>query len=149
MSGFLRTFDRSLGDPYLGWDELFRGFDRVFREMDRDLPLTSFGRAASSLAEEGDRFVLRVDVPGLTEKDVQVDFQGGALTVSAQRTTDAPEGYTPVRRERSAIKFSRSFVLGDHVDPEKTTAEIKDGVLTVSLAKSQAVQKRTIPIVAS
>ena len=56
---------------------------------------------------------------------------------------------TARRRERSALQFSRSFLLGDQVDAEKTNAEIKDGVLTVNIGKSQAVQKRSIPIKAS
>jgi HSP20 family protein len=148
MFEFRRPYQRSQFDP-LGWNELFRGFDRLFQELDRELPLTSFGHAASALSEEKDKFVLRVDVPGLTEKDVKVDIQDGAVTVSAARPVETPEGYTPRRRERSALQFSRSFLLGDQVDPEKTSAEIKDGVLTVNLGKSQAVQKRSIQIKAS
>lgn len=145
MVAYRSALDRPLGDA-LGWDELFRGFDRLFREADRDLPLSSFGYAPSELSEEEKRFVLRVDVPGLTEKDVHVDFQDGALTVTAERSVEVPEGYAARRRERTPLKFSRSFVVGDQVDPEKTTAEIKDGVLTVSMEKSAAVLKKSIPV---
>ena len=48
---------------------------------------------------------------------------------------EVPDGYTPRRRERSATRFSQSFVLGNKVDPEKTTAEMKDGLLTISIAE--------------
>jgi HSP20 family molecular chaperone IbpA len=145
MFEFRRPYQRSQFDP-LGWNELFRGFDRLFRELDRELPLTSFGHAASALSDENDKFVLRVDVPGLTEKDVKVDVKDGAVTVSAERPVEAPEGYTARRRERPGVQFSRSFLLGDQIDPEKTSAEIKDGILTVNIGKSQAVQKRSIPV---
>lgn len=134
-----------LRDP-LGWDDLFRGFDQLFRELDREAPITSFGYAPSQLKEEESRYVLRVEVPGLSEKDVKVDLQEGVLTVTAERAVEAPQGYAPRRRERSALRFSRGFALGDRVDPEKTTAEIKDGVLTVSIAKSSGAQRKAIPV---
>jgi HSP20 family protein len=137
--------DRSHRDP-LGWDDLFRGFDVLFREIDRDAPLSSFGRAASAMREEAERFVLDVEVPGLTDKDVKVDLHDGVLTVTAARTVEPPPAYTALRRERSAVRFSRSFTLGDRVDAEKTTAEIKDGVLTVGIGKAAGVQKKSIPV---
>jgi len=146
MFEYRSLFDRR--DP-LGWEEFFRGFDQVFREFDRDLPLTSFGAAPAEFSEEEGRFVLKVEVPGVAEKDIHVDLHQGVLTVSAERTVEGPAGYTPRRRERSDVRFSRSYALGDRVDPELTSAEVKDGVLTVSLAKSTRAQKKSITVKAS
>lgn len=140
---------RSVYDRPLGWDELFRGFDRIFREADRDLPLASFGHAPSALVDEGDKFVLRVDAPGVADKDVKVELENGVLTVTAERKDEVPEGYAVKRRERAAIRFSRSYSLGEQLDPEKTTAQIKDGVLTVTVGKSPAATRRQIQVKAS
>jgi len=129
----------------VGWEEVMRGFDQFFREFEQEGPLTSFGHAPTRFAEEDGQFVLTVEAPGLTEKDVKVDLNEGVLTVSAERAVEVPEGYNVRRRERAPTRFSRSFVLGNKVDPEKTTAEIKDGILTVSIAKA-AGQKRNIAV---
>ena len=146
MFEYRSLFDRRAP---VGWEEVFRGFDQMLREFDRDLPLTSFGSAPAEFTEEGDRFVLKVEIPGVADKDVHVDMNQGVLTVSAERAVEAPEGYTARRRERSDVRFSRSYALGDRVDPELTTAELKDGVLTVSLTKSKRAQKKSITVKAS
>jgi len=145
MFEYRNFLDRPARDA-LGLDEVLRGFDQLFREFDRDVPLTSFGAVPAQLTEEDERFVLKAEVPGLTDKDVKVDLHDGALTITAERPVEVPEGYAARRRERSALKFSRTYILGDRVDPEKTTAEIKDGVLTVSLAKAANQKKKSIPV---
>ena len=148
MFDYRSFLDRGVRGP-VGWDEVFRGFDHLFREFERDLPLTSFGSVPAEITEEADRFVLRVEVPGIAEKDVHIELHDGVLTVSAERHPEAPAGYTARRRERAALRFSRSYALGDQVDAEKTTAELKDGVLTLTLGKSARTQKKQIPVVAS
>lgn len=57
------------------------------------------------------------------------------LTLKGERKSEAPKGYAAHRRERAPVQFSRSFALPCKVDLEKTTALIKDGVLTVTMAK--------------
>jgi HSP20 family protein len=149
MSEYRRLLSRPFFDPVGPWDVL-RTFDRFFREFDRDEGLRSFGFAPSArLEDEGERFVLRLDAPGVNEKDVHVDLQDGVLTVSVERSVAALQGYEARRREREEVQFSRSYALGDKVDPDKTTAELKDGVLTVSVAKAPAVQKKSITIKAA
>jgi HSP20 family protein len=126
---------------------LFRSFDRLFQEFDRNEGLRSFGYAPSAhIEDQGERFVLKVDVPGVNEKDIKVDLHDGVLTVSAHRELTLPEKFEARRRERTDSSFARSYALGDKVDPEKTTAEVKDGVLTVTIAKAPGAQKRTISV---
>lgn len=148
MFAYRSLFDRPEFNA-LGWDDIFRNFDRLVRDFDRQSSVDGFGYAAAELVEENDRYVLTVEVPGVTENDIKVDFQKGVLTVSAERKPKVPEGYSPRRRERGALGFSRSFLLGDAADPEATTATLKDGILTVSIAKSKGNQKRTITVKAS
>ena len=145
MFEYRSLLDRGSRDP-ASWDDLFRGFDQLFRGLDRDAPITSYGHAPSQVVEEDGRYVLTVEAPGLTEKDVKVDVHDGVLTVTAERTPEAPQGFAVRRRERPVVRFSKSYVIGDKLDPERTTAEIKDGVLTVGIAKAAAREKKTIPI---
>lgn len=146
MSEYRSLMNRPLFDPFGAWDML-RTFDRFFQEVDRDEGLRSFGYAPTArFEEEGERFVLRLDVPGVEEKDVHVDLHEGVLTVSAERSVSSLSGYEARRRERADTRFSRSYVLGERVDAEKTSAELKDGVLTVTVAKSPGAQKKTIAI---
>ena len=145
MFEYRGLLDRPSRDAF-GWDDMLRGFDQLFREFDRELPLTSFGAVPAEVREEPERFVLKVEIPGVADQDVHVELHDGVLTVSAERPADAPQGYKALRRERSALRFSRSYGFGDNVDPEKITAELRDGVLTVGLGKSQKVQKKSIPV---
>jgi len=150
MFAYRSLFDRPRFDTRFDtMDEVFRGFDRMLREMERPGAVDSYGYAPADLTEEADRFVLTVDVPGVTEKDVKVDFQEGVLSVTAKRVPVQPEGYASRRKERGVLEFSRSFVLGEIADPERTTAALKDGVLTVSIPKSKGTQKRSIVVKAS
>jgi HSP20 family protein len=144
MFEYRSVLDRPTADPF-GWDDLFRGFDRLAREFDGSR-VESRAASTPSVVEEGDKFLLRVDVPGLSEKDVHVDLHDGILTITAERPVEPPKGYSVRRRERAPFQLSRSYAVGDAIDPEKTTAEIKDGVLTVSVGKAPAAQKKTITV---
>lgn len=134
-------------DPFGGWDDLFRGFERFMHELDRDV--SSAGYAPARITEENDKFVLRVELPGVAESDVHVDFDKGVLTVSAERKPEDREGYSARRKERAALRFERSFALGDAVDPERIAAELKDGVLVVDIGKAATQRKKTIQVTAN
>lgn len=148
MFDYRNVFERPAFDS-IRIDQFFRGFDEMFREADRqrNLSIDSFGYVPAQMVEDDGKFVLTVEVPGLTEKDVKVDVHGGALTVTAERAASVPEGYKARRRERAGMKFSRSYLFGDdRIDAENTVAEIKDGVLTVTVAKAKSAQKKAIPV---
>lgn len=124
------------------WDDLF---DQLARGVEPSPP----ARAGASFVEEGDKFVLSIDVPGLSEKDVAVELHDGILTVKGERAAVPPEGYSARRLERAPFRLSRSYSVGDVVDPEKASAEIRDGVLTVNIGKAQAAQKKIITVKAA
>jgi HSP20 family protein len=93
---------------------------------------------AMDLVEEGERYVLRADLPGVHEEDVKVELEENVLTVSGERRSeheDRREGY--YRVERSSGSFSRSLVLPEGVDPQAIHARIEHGVLEVSVPKPQ------------
>ena len=98
------------------------------------------------LFDTGANLVVRAEVPGMEHKDLDVTLHEGTLTVKGSRADAIPDGYTAHRRERGAIEFARSFGLPCKVDPEKAKANLDDGVLTLTMAKSKEVQPRQIPV---
>ena len=146
-------FDRA----FAMMDELRRRLDWVFEEVDApraslrgdfDRTPRHAGGPRIHLFDTGSALVVKADVPGLTEKDVQISLNQDVLTVSGERKSDAPEGYLVHRKERGGVRFSRSFTLPSKVDPEKTTAVLKHGVLTLTLNKAVEAQLRQIAVTA-
>lgn len=149
-------FDRT----FSAMDELRRRMERAFHEVEsgRDpyTGVTSFhgdeawgGFPRTTVADEGNALVLRAEVPGLGEKDVNVSVHNQTLTLSGERKVVAPEGYAAFRRERAPVKFQRSFTLPSRVDAERTQAKLENGILTVTLPKPPESQPRQISIKAS
>lgn len=131
--------------------------DQVRSQMDRSFddfawtPVREGDRATGSwplmrVYDRGEHFDLVVEVPGLTEKDFQITIVGEALTIQGERKTDAPAGYVAHRRERPAFSFSRSVSFPEKVDGEKTSARLREGVLTVTVAKAEEVKPRSIAV---
>jgi len=134
-------------------DEFRRRMDRMWDELDTSWSGTSNARIPSSSAwprlnlyDEGSNLVLKADVPGLSEKDVQVTLNESGLSISGERKVVPPEGYSAHRQERASITFSRSLTLPCKVNPEQTQALVKNGVLTVTLAKAPEAQPRQIAV---
>jgi HSP20 family protein len=102
---------------------------------------------AMDLLETEDHFVLRADLPGMVEGDVNVELEDNVLTVSGERKSehqDRSEGY--YRVERSFGAFSRSLTLPKGIDPEAVTAEFDKGVLEVKIPKPEERKPRKITI---
>jgi HSP20 family protein len=138
-------FDRT----FAAMDHLRRRMDRLFEDMDpgRDVERMWSGRFPRvRFHETGERLSLEVDLPGLGEKDVQLSMHQDVLTLSGERKPDAPQGWYVHRQERAPVRFSRSFSLPFKIDPEKSTATMKNGVLTVSLAKALEAKPRQIAV---
>jgi HSP20 family protein len=102
---------------------------------------------AMDLVEGDDNFVLRADLPGLTQDDIKIEFEDRTLTVSGARKAEhetKKDGY--VRVERAFGSFSRSLTLPQGVDPEAVTASFENGVLEVTIPKPEAHKPRRIEI---
>jgi HSP20 family protein len=103
-----------------------------------------FGRAAPGwvppvdLSEYEDRYLLTVEVSGLVREDVDIEFHDGTLTVRGARRSQAccPERYQQL--ERGQGQFSRSFRFGVPIDPDRISADLADGVLSVTVPKAIA-----------
>jgi HSP20 family protein len=102
---------------------------------------------AMDLVEEGDHFVLRADLPGVSENEVNVELEDHVLTISGERTSEdeeRKEGY--YRLERASGRFSRSLTLPEGIDPEGVEAKFDNGVLTVRIPKPQERKPRRVAI---
>jgi len=131
-------------------DDFRRRMDRMFQGLEPgstdDRPFVTSAWPRANLFDFGTTMVLQAEVPGLSDKDIQISGTQEALTISGERKADAPEGYSVHRRERGAVQFSRSFALPCQVDLERATASVKNGLLTVTLAKAPEAQPRQITV---
>jgi HSP20 family protein len=122
-------------------------FDRFFVDFDRAfVPRAGSARPPMDVVAYEDRLELVADLPGLSRDDVDLEVADGVLTVRADRALEVPEQGRVVRRERSARTFSRSFALGDEVDVDAIGATMRDGVLRITLPKSERAKPRQIEV---
>ena len=102
---------------------------------------------AVDVEEEAERYVIRADLPGTDEKDIDVRVEDGVLVLSAKRETATEDKRGKLHyTERRRGAFCRQFTLGTNVDETKIEASYKQGVLTVALPKKPAASARQIPV---
>lgn len=102
---------------------------------------------AMDLVERDDHFVLKADLPGLSEEDVAIEVQDNVLTLSGERKGEherKERGF--YRLERSFGKFSRTLTLPEGIDPDGIEAKFENGVLEVSIPKPEERKPRRITI---
>jgi HSP20 family protein len=103
----------------------------------------SWGAApAVDIAEKDNAYEITAELPGMEEKDIEVKYAGGAITIKGEKTEEKEEKKKDYHlSERRYGSFQRSFSLPDGVDVDKVAASFKNGVLTVTLPKSAEAQK--------
>lgn len=102
---------------------------------------------AINLNETGDHYIVRAELPGFTTEQLNLNITGNSLTISGERRiADETEEVRYHRRERDAGFFNRVVALPGEVSDEKVAASLKNGVLTVKLAKAEAAKPRRIKI---
>ncbi len=100
--------------------------------------------------ETKDGYVFRADLPGIEEKNLDISLTGNLLTVSGHREQEKrDETETYYANERTYGGFSRAFTLPEGTDAEHVKADLKDGVLVLTLAKKPEVQPKKISIAKS
>src|SRR6201997_727461 len=102
---------------------------------------------AMDVAETDDHYVLRADLPGLSDGDVNVQLEDNVLTISGERKAEheqQQEGY--YRLERAFGAFSRSLTLPDGVDPNGVQAHFDRGVLEIRIPKPEQKKPKTVQI---
>lgn len=136
----------------------FREFDRMRREMDR-LWDSFFERRPAKIEEEGEflpaldlaetdnELVVKCEVPGLEPKDIDISLSDGMLTIKGEKKQEREEKEADYHLvERSYGAFTRSIQLPKEVQGEKISASYKNGVLKVTLPKSEEAKKKEIKV---
>jgi len=126
--------------------------NRLFRESygsegpEEALTTTSFAPAVDTYEDEHN-ITLKIEVPGIDEKDIDVRIENNTLTVHGERKIEKEEKEENYRRiERQYGSFTRSFTLPSSVDPGQVTANYDKGVLKVKLAKKAEAKPKQIKV---
>ncbi|PYS96798.1 MAG: molecular chaperone [Acidobacteria bacterium] len=123
---------------------------RLFGDGFNRLPAgENFGAWAPlvDIYEEGDKIVLRAEIPGASKDDIDVKVENGTLTIRGEKKQEKQvDSETAHRIERFYGSFSRSFVLPTSIDAGKITATYKDGVLEVVVPKADAAKPKKVQI---
>lgn len=93
-----------------------------------------------------DGLILEADLPGATERNLQIQLEDNVLSLYARIDSPAPEGARLLHEEYRLGDYQRSFILSDEVDRERITAELTNGVLRVSLPRADRARTRRIEI---
>ncbi|HZM04413.1 MAG TPA: Hsp20/alpha crystallin family protein [Candidatus Saccharimonadales bacterium] len=99
---------------------------------------------ALDLYAEKDHLVVRVELPGLKKEDIEISLQNGFLTVSGERKRDDKREIATARSERVLGRFQRTVSLPAPVEADKIQATYTDGILTVTLPKSEEAKPKQI-----
>ena len=141
--GGLRNEINTLFDRFAGRDRLSRELRDPFDVFDWPLARESVV-AQADLSETDEAYELQVDLPGMKKDDVAVDYANGVLTISGERTDereDKRKGY--YLSERSYGSFQRAFRVPEGVLTDAVEAKFDDGVLTVTLPKSEEARRHS------
>ena len=125
-------------------NRLFEPFAR-FATGDEDL-VSGTWVPPVDVAETQEQIIVRAEVPGMRQQDIQIEFENGLLTIRGERAIEKIENATWHRVERTYGNFSRSFTLPRTVDPEKISANYRDGVLEISVPKREEAKPKQIRI---
>ena len=96
--------------------------------------------------ETPEGLVLEADLPGASESGLSVQLEENVLTLHARVEPALPENARPIHQEYRPGEFQRSFILSDEVDRERIAAELKNGVLRLTLPKAERARPRRIEI---
>jgi len=126
----------------------------LFEEFFNDFPLTgSFADArenwnpAVDILEKDGNLILRAELPGMTEKQIELKLEGNTLMLKGERKMDAEDKKNNYHRVESFYgSFLRTFRLPDTVDMDKISADYKNGVLTITMPQKPEVRPREIPV---
>jgi len=151
MASLIRRSETSGMEPARIWDPLEMVRDLMQWDPFRELG-TVTGRALSfvptfEVKETKDGYLFKADLPGVKEKDLDISLTANRLTVTGRREEEAKqEDERYYCYERSYGSFSRSFTLPEGVDADSVHAELKEGVLTLSISKKPEVKPRKIEV---
>jgi HSP20 family protein len=104
-----------------------------------------FVTPVASVVEDGDAYLLKVEMPGVNKEGLEISVENNELTITGRRDLAQIEG-TLIHRESRTEDFRRVFELDPSIDMSKISARIDQGVLTLTLPKAEQVKPRKITV---
>lgn len=135
-------------------NELRREMDRIFNDLipfswkfDDSEPTLGYWTPRADMVETDNEYLLSVDLPGLSKKDIKINYHDNVLTIEGERKEEKKEehkGY--LRNERYYGSFERSFMIPAAITEDKIKATFKDGVLQVTIPKAEKSKRKSVTI---
>ncbi len=147
----LIPYVRRTETPSRLWPESSSLFDEFFN----DFPFTSAFQGRGSerwlppvdIMEKDGNLILRAEVPGVDEKEIDLKLEGNVLTLKGEKKQKLEENRNNYHRMESFYgSFSRSFTLPDSVDRDQIKADYKNGILVITIPQKPEVRPREIPV---
>lgn len=140
-------------DPFRELEEVSNRLNRLFwrpqsrTEAGQEMLAMADWTPSVDISETETAYLVKAEIPGVKKEDVKVTIQGGMLTIEGERRQEKEEkGKKFHRIERTYGSFARSFRLPGDVDENSVKAEFKDGVLNVTLAKSEKAKPKSVKV---
>lgn len=128
-------------------DEIDRLFESPLSELTRTSQLLSGWKPALDVYENKDNFVVKAELPGMKKEDIEVSLHDGSLSISGERKTESKHEEGEVyRAERFFGRFQRTVTLPTAVAADKVKAAYNDGVLTITLPKTEEAKPKKIDV---
>jgi HSP20 family protein len=128
-------------------------FREAMDQLVRDSFVAPFGLFAQGanvmpidIYEGADSFVVRAFMPGLTPEDLEIHVQERTVTIQGEARTEEVDGLRPLLQERAPGRFTRTFTLPVPVQANQVNAELVNGVLNLTLPKSEGARPRRIQV---
>ncbi|MGM0545198.1 MAG: Hsp20/alpha crystallin family protein [Bacteroidota bacterium] len=135
-------------------NNLRREMDRIFNELipfswrfdDSEVAMRTWTPTTDMFETDGE-YIVEVELPGLTKKDIQINCQDNVLTIEGERKQEKEEEHPEyLRSERSYGTFKRSIILPTSILEDKVKATFKEGVLKVTVPKAEKSKRKSVPI---
>jgi len=149
-------YRRLFNVPTWGFNRTFRDFDHLRRQMDElygalsggTQPMPSAGVfPLTNVTEDSDNYYVRSELPGTKSEDLNIQVTAEGISISGERKiTEEGDKVRYHRREREAGKFSRLINLPKKVDVDKVEASMENGILKVTIPKSEGSKPRQITV---
>lgn len=128
-------------------DELDRLFESPLTELARASQLLSGWTPALDLHEDKDNFIVKIELPGMKKEDIDISLHEGSLSISGERKNEQEfENAEICRSERFVGRFQRTVELPSAVAHDQVKAQYKDGILTVTLPKTEEAKPKQINV---
>ncbi len=99
-----------------------------------------------NIKEKEAEIVLHAEMPGIDKEKLSIEVHGDELTINAKRFEEVPKEYTVYEQERMPVEYKRVFALGNQINKESVSAKYEDGILMITLQKSESAQPRKIAV---